>query len=126
VEWLQEEHTRNNKTCKYNNWPELLDGARHGNALCIKALDRLIEYLSAGLVTLINLFDPECIFLGEDYAQATDLLAPQLTELINRRKFFSKETIIPVKASYFMGAAPLISPVAYAIHMILSENALPA
>jgi len=125
IEWLQNEFRNNNKTCHYNNWQDLLDGARHGDALCLKAVDRLVDYLSAGLVSLVNLFDPECIFLGEDYCQAYDLLAARLTESLNRRKFFSKNTIVPVQASKFMGAAPLVSPAAYAMHMILQENSLP-
>ncbi len=125
IEWLQQEFRNHNKTCHYNNWQDLLDGARHGDALCLNAVDRLVEYLSAGLVSLVNLFDPECIFLGEDYCQAYDLLAARLTESINRRKFFSKHTVVPVQASKFMGAAPLVSPAAYAMHMILQENSLP-
>ena len=124
IEWLQNEFKSNNQICHYNNWQDLLDGARHGDALCLKAIDRLVDYLSAGLVSLVNLFDPECIFLGEDYCQAYDLLASRLTESINLRKFFSKHTVVPVQASKFMGAAPLVGPAAYAMHMVLQENAL--
>lgn len=125
VEWLQDEHRRQGKPCSYNNWQDLLEGARQGDSLCQKSLDRLTDYLSAGMVSLVNLFDPECIFLSENYCQAADLLASKLTQAVNSRKFFSKDSIVPVKASRFTGTAPIVSPAAYAMHMMFEENALP-
>lgn len=122
VEWVQREHAKAGLTCVYNNWQDFLTGIEQGDEICKKGFDRLITYLGAGLVTLVNLFDPGCIFLGEYYAQATPLLAAPLMRYISEHQFFPKKNITEVKGSRFMGVSPLIGPAAFAMHMSLNPQ----
>jgi len=119
IEWVQQEHKKNNIQCNFNNWQDFLDGVKMENDICVAALDRLIFYLGAGLVTLVNLFDPGYIFLGEYYTSATSLLAERLSEYIEKHQFFPTDIKTQIRASYFTGVSPLIGPAAFAMHMSL-------
>lgn len=122
VEWIREEHARQNLTCQYNNWNDFLLGIKSQNPICLDAFYRMIEYLGAGLVTLVNLFNPQYIFLGEYYAQAASIMQEPLMRYINEHQFFPKKIVTEVKGSHFIGISPLIGPAAYAMHMSVNPT----
>jgi glucokinase len=52
--------------------------ARAGDAFCLKLVDDVAEALARGMGAIVNLFDPEAIFLGGGVAEASDLLIPRI------------------------------------------------
>ena len=120
TEWVRSEFAKTGSPCPYNNWQDFLSGVEQGDPTCVRGCERLVEYLGAGLVTLVNLFNPGCIFLGEYYAQAAPLLAKPLEDYIKEHQFFPSQVVTEVKGSHFMGISPLIGPAAFAMHMSLN------
>lgn len=65
----------------------LFDGVRKQDKTAKRVLDRYIEYLSAGLVNLINIFQPELICIGGGISKAGDLLLKPLKEIVDREDY---------------------------------------
>lgn len=120
TEWARAEFEKRGAPCAYNNWQDFLSGVEQGDEICRLGFERLVKYLGAGLVTLVNLFNPGCIFLGECYAQAAPLLAAPLEQYIRDHQFFPRQVVTEVKGSRFMGTSPLIGPAAFAMHRSLN------
>lgn len=60
----------------------VFDGARTGDQLCEKVINRFAEYLSKGIVNFINILDPEAIALGGGISNAGEYLIDLLEEKI--------------------------------------------
>jgi glucokinase len=87
--------------------------AREGDAGAIAVLERVGEYLGAGLVTLSNIFDPELVVIGGGAAAAGELLlAPARRVLADRALPPARDRVRVVPAALgpdagFIGAAAL-------------------
>jgi len=90
------------------SWTQIVAAASQGDSLCLKAVDRLVYYLSAGLVNLVNSFDPEVIFLGHEIAMAGELVIKPLNEMINQNVLFRNSKRVEVELSAFKEHAPCI------------------
>ena len=62
----------------------LFDGVRRQDETSLKVFDRYIEYLAAGLLDLINIFQPELICIGGGISKAGDLLLEPLKKVIDQ------------------------------------------
>ena len=62
----------------------LFDGVRREDAAALFVFDRYIEYLAAGLLDLINIFQPELICIGGGISKAGDLLLDPLKRIIDQ------------------------------------------
>lgn len=89
-------------------WNGIVSAASKGDQLCLKAIDRLVYYLSAGLVNTVNSFDPEVIFLGHEIALAGELVTKPLNEMINQNFLFRNSKHVNVELSAFKDYAPCI------------------
>lgn len=78
-------------------------------------LERINRYLPSGLVTLINLFDPQTIFLGHDIAVAGEPVAKMLEESIRERFISRGMKEIKVEISAFKEIAPEYGAFALAV-----------
>ncbi|OGO80466.1 MAG: hypothetical protein A2Y21_11275 [Clostridiales bacterium GWC2_40_7] len=67
----------------------------------------LCRYMSYGLISLINIFDPQVIYLGHDIALAGSLAVSGLEANISRRFFSSNYKSVPVEISAFRHKAPV-------------------
>lgn len=87
--------------------------AHEGDAGAIAVLERVGEYLGAGLVTLSNIFDPELVVIGGGAAAAGELLfAPARRVLVARALPPARDRVRIVPAALgpdagFIGAAAL-------------------
>jgi glucokinase len=81
--------------------------AKDGDQACLAIIKNLQKYLGYGLVSLANIFDPECIILGDEIIYVVDLLLDGLNEYVNSHKIFRARPISIIK-SYFPGSAPFI------------------
>jgi predicted NBD/HSP70 family sugar kinase len=94
-----------------SSWITLIDGAHRGDTLCVSAIDRLVDYLSAGLTSTVNILDPQCIFLGGDIGPAFDLILPRLKNRILENRF-APIGDIDVLGSQFPGISSFIGTAA--------------
>ncbi len=65
----------------------LFDGVRLGDKTAFAVFCQYVEYLAAGLVDLINIFQPELICIGGGISKAGDLLLEPLKEIIDRENY---------------------------------------
>ena len=88
--------------------------AKQGDGTAWAIFDRAAEYLGLGIAGLINLFNPEAVFIGGGVAQAGDILFDKVRKTVNGRalnKTASDVAVVPAtfgpKAAV-MGAISLI------------------
>jgi glucokinase len=65
----------------------LFDGVRQGDEIAKQILSQFIEYLAAGLVDLINIFQPEVLCIGGGISKAGDLLLKPLQAIIDKEDY---------------------------------------
>ncbi|MGC6173387.1 ROK family protein [Lacrimispora sp. 38-1] len=65
----------------------LFDGVRRQDETALFVFDRYIEYLAAGLLDLINIFQPELICIGGGISKAGDLLLDPLKRIIDQEDY---------------------------------------
>ena len=114
TEWYAEQKKINVK------WPELAEMAYKGNSDAIDAIQRMADFLTTGIITAINLFDPQCIFLGGDIGLAMDILIPQIRSGLYRR--FSPIGDVHITASKFPGSSSFIGTAALVMESNCSIN----
>jgi glucokinase-like ROK family protein len=90
------------------------DAAKQGDSLAWTIFDRAAEYLGLGISGVINLFNPEAVFIGGGVAQAGDILFSRVRKTVNARalnKTASDVAILPASfgsRAAVMGAISLI------------------
>lgn len=99
-------------SCGNNGCLELYASIKEGKAF---NLEKSCRYLAAGLVTLINLFDPSVIYLGHDIAKEGDRAASLLQNEINERYISREKKNVSVRISKFGEYAPVYGSVAVAV-----------
>lgn len=66
----------------------VFDGYKEKDVLCVKVVDRFINYLSTGIANLVNIFAPEYVVLGGGVAGAFDLYSEELTKCVHSKIIF--------------------------------------
>ncbi len=64
---------------------DLISRARGGDAKAVTALHSTARYLGLGLASVINVIDPNCVYIGGEITEAWDLIEPQVREAIKER-----------------------------------------
>jgi len=88
--------------------------AKRGDQTAWRVFDRAVEYIGIGIAGLINLFNPEAVFIGGGVAQAGDILFDKVRKTVQARalnKTASGVAILPATfglKSAVMGAVSLI------------------
>ncbi len=65
----------------------LFDAVRRGDETAIKVLKQYIKYLAAGIINIINVFQPEIICIGGGISKAGDLLMGPIREIVARESY---------------------------------------
>lgn len=65
----------------------IFDAAREGDQLGKETVDRMIKYLSIGIINVFNILDPEIIAIGGGVSKAGDFLIDRLKEEVGRMFF---------------------------------------
>jgi len=81
-------------------------------------LEEMIQDISAGLVSIINMLQPEMIVLGYDGIDWPEDYVKKLEMLINDRKIAQDGWNIPVKKAYFGKQAQLVGAAALVVNSI--------
>jgi glucokinase-like ROK family protein len=83
--------------------------ARLGDSLSCRLIDQEIMYLGAAIVNLVNLLDPQAVFLGREVAQAAgDLLLEPLAGLVAQRAFSVAAERVQIRLATLEADAPVI------------------
>ena len=65
----------------------IFDAAKEGDQLAIEIVDRMIKYLSIGIINLYNILDPEIIAIGGGVSKAGDYLVERLKTSVGKMFF---------------------------------------
>jgi glucokinase len=63
---------------------DAVEGARAGDAECIRLMDEEADYLGIGFTSLIHIFSPDLVVMGGGVSQAFDLLSDRIHTVIRR------------------------------------------
>jgi Transcriptional regulator/sugar kinase len=88
-------------------WTDIIENAINEDKLALELIDSLCYFISFGLVSLINMFDPRTIYLGHEIALAGELVTTRLQTHIRDRIFCRNYKSVPVKISTFGDKAPV-------------------
>lgn len=91
--------------------------AHQGDTVCLDALQGIARALAAGIVNVVNLFDPEAVILGGQISLVEDLIIDQLQDAVNKRSLVSGLEPVPVLFSELKSEAPIIG----AFSLVLRE-----
>lgn len=93
-------------------WKDIVAEALSGDNFSLKLIDMLCFYISIALISIINLYDPQIIYLGHDLAIADDLAAKKLEAYIADKTISHGYKQVPIAISTFKNEAPIIGSAA--------------
>ncbi len=99
-------------------WPMVVEGALQGDGLALSIIDKMSFYLSTGLTNILNTFDPQAVFLGNELSIAGDLLVDRLKAMIDQRIFANSYRKIKISISKFAKEAPIIGATAIVLEKL--------
>ncbi|MGB9681728.1 MAG: ROK family protein [bacterium] len=83
-----------------NITPALIyQAAKDGDELALEIFRETSFYLGLGLVTLTNIFNPECIIVGGGIARSWDILMPPAIQMVKTRGFPRSRDVIEILPS---------------------------
>jgi N-acetylglucosamine repressor len=105
---------------------ELLQEGSHEpvNEKVRKCMEEFSEAVLSALVTIVNMFDPEIVIIGDQGAYLIPPILPRLENDMNKLMFQSESQRIQLSVSSFGESAPLIGAAAIVFQSIFS-GALP-
>jgi len=95
----------------------ILDSAKEGDCVAVKAVDRFIKYLSIGLLNLINILDPEVIAIGGGVSKAGNYLLNLIEKNINNNKAFGDMEIAKITLARLGNEAGIVGAAMLCKHM---------
>ncbi len=93
------------------------NAAKQGDSLAWTVFGRAAEYLGIGIAALINLFNPEAIFIGGGVAQAGNILFDRIRKTVNSRSLNKTAGDVAILPATFGTKAAVMG----AISLILSR-----
>lgn len=93
----------------------IFDAAKAGDALANQVVDRLVKYLSIGIMNIISTIDPEIILLGGGISMAGDFLLDKVNEAIEKLKYFKASACARVEIATLRNDAGIIGAAMYAM-----------
>lgn len=87
----------------------IAEAARRHDGLAVRLLERVAFYLGVGVVSAINLFNPEAVFLGREVVQAAgDLLLEPVRAMVAERAFSLAAKPVQILAATLGDDAPVL------------------
>jgi len=94
-------------------WIQLLDLASKGDEICIKAIDRMINYLGVAIINMESAYDTECFVIGGDLHFYQEMVVNRIQDKLKNNAFsWGKNRDVKVEASSFVGSASFIGTAA--------------
>ncbi len=82
-------------------WHDIIDAAYKNDKLAHKLLDEAVMYLVAGVVNIVNVYDPQVIYIGHELAVAGKLITEKLNDKINEKIFSKHINKVQIEISCF-------------------------
>jgi len=101
-------------------WKDIVQQASIGDEFALNLIDRLCLYISIGLVSLINLFDPQVIYLGHDIALAGCMVTKKIEAYIKDKTISSRYKNLSIETSAFGENAPLMGSAAIVLDKLFN------
>ncbi|MDL2229874.1 ROK family protein [Treponema sp. OttesenSCG-928-L16] len=79
----------------------ILEAVNAGDPLAVKAFDRIAEALGFGVVNLVNLYNPEVIYLGDTLSKAPDRLLKIVSGIVKENLRNIIHDKLQIKISHF-------------------------
>lgn len=105
------------------------NAAKLGDGTAWSIFDRASEYLGLGIAGLINLFNPEAVFVGGGVAQAGDILFDRIRKTINSRALNKAASDVAILPATFGPKAAVMGAISLILSGVLNldfESAKPA
>lgn len=99
---------------------DLIARARGGDAKAVGAIQATARFLGLGLATIVNIVNPDCIYLAGEITTAWDLIEPTVREALAERALTESAARTPLRVSAtqesprLRGAAALIAAPSFA------------
>lgn len=92
----------------------IFDAAKAGDGLANKVVDRLVKYLSRGIINVICMIDPEIIVLGGGISHAGDFLVDKINIALEDLKYFKDSALAKIEIAKLKNDAGIIGAAMYA------------
>jgi len=106
---------------RYDCFEKIVDSAIDGDTGCIQILDYMANYLSIGIVNVLNLFDLEAVVLSGDVVYKPDLLLSNLRQKVNARSMVRNFRKIPLFVSGLHGDVDILCAASIVLDKYFSE-----
>lgn len=88
-----------------SDWLAFVDGVMSGDSACLYVMNQMRNALAAGLISVVNMLEPKCIFLGGDAGPLIPIIIPYLKEEIRRRRFFQIGDVMLEQSRFLSNAS---------------------
>jgi len=103
----------------------IAQAARLGDPLALRLIDQVVRYLGTAVVNVINLYNPEAVFLGREVVQvAGDLLLEPIRALVAQRVFSVAAQRVEILAATLGDDEPLIGAACLVLEELFSKPKL--
>ena len=92
----------------------IFEAAKAGDGLANKVVDRLVKYLSRGIINVICMIDPEIIVLGGGISHAGDFLVDKINIALEELKYFKDSALAKIEIAKLKNDAGIIGAAMYA------------
>jgi predicted NBD/HSP70 family sugar kinase len=104
---------RQNGADKDLSWMELVSRASSNDEICLRAINRLTDYLEVAITNMESAYDTECFIIGGDLHYCQDMVVKHLEEKLQSRSLiWGQWRKVMVESSSFMGNASIIGTAA--------------
>lgn len=92
----------------------IFEAAKADDALANQVIDRMVHYLSIGIVNIVSVIDPEVVFLGGGLSNAGLFLLDKVRAKVDQLKFFKGSDCAKIKIASFKNDAGIIGAALFA------------
>ena len=93
----------------------IFTAAKAGDVVACEVVDRLVKYLSIGIMNIVCTLDPEVVFLGGGISMAGDFLLDKVNKSLEELKYFKATPHAKVEIAKFKNDAGIIGAAMYAM-----------
>ncbi len=93
----------------------IFEAAKSGDKIANQVVDRLVKYLSIGIMNIVCAIDPEIILLGGGISMAGDFLIEKINSALESLKYFKASPIAKVEIAKLKNDAGIIGAAMYAM-----------
>lgn len=93
----------------------IFTAAKAGDEVACEVVDRLVKYLSIGIMNIVCTLDPEIVFLGGGISMAGDFLLDKVNKSLEELKYFKATPHAKVEIAKFKNDAGIIGAAMYAM-----------